>query len=599
MVQNRALKLRLQKGEGDEIEIDDKDDDSSKGSKKYKSSKDDEKIDYKGKFAMYYARILFFSFLSDSKFKSLQELIIAINDVDENHRIANNLNLGTDVLSLFQEHINPFVLSELDYKIHNINSLSNDTAILPIIRASNAMKKFSRLSDSEIVTPEIVTDKIIDLFPKEAINTSSLLLDIASKQGEFVYAVYKKYGKDVANNFYSITTSKIAFEFTRKVYKLLELNLENIERKYTSYDLISEKMLIENGHIKINNIKMKFNAIVGNPPYQQAISKNLKNKSLSRQIFPDFIKLSVGLNPDYLSLVTPSRWFTGDAQDKSFLRLREFFQENNHIQSIVNIPISDSVFPSVEIAGGINYFLYNPKFSGDIDFTEYYGEDDINTYKRPLFEDGLDIILTSGFSHKIISKVKKGDFRSLTQITKGRNAFGILGKSVNEVSIPSKKKGFYELRCKHEEIRYVETSRITKNRDLSERWKIFISKSNGGAGLLSDKKQVSILGKPFLGYPQSVCTDSLIPIGDFKTKFEAKALMSYIKTKFLRYMVGILKTSQNISQNVYKYVPLQNFTPESDIDWRKSIGEIDQQLYKKYELSKGQIKFIEKKIKAI
>ena len=592
----QGLEIEPSEGEGDDIdtggkpekgEKPDEDDNDSK------TSKGEVKVDYKGKFAMYYARILFFSFLTDSEVKSLQEIIDEINDNDDNFRIATHLNLEIEILSLFQKHINPFVLSELDYKIHNINSLANDITISPIDRASNAMKKFSRLSDSEIVTPEIVTDKIMKSLPADAITESTLLLDIASKQGEFVYATYKKFGKEVAQNFYSIPTSKIAYEFTRKVYKLLELNIENIEPNYTSYDLIEQNDLIEDENILINSKTMKFNVIVGNPPYQQTISDNSKNKSLSRQIFPDFIKISIGLNSDYLSLVTPSRWFTGDAQDKSFLRLREFFQENNHIQSIVNIPISSSVFPAVEISGGINYFLYNPKHNDDIEFTEYYDEENTNTFKRPLFEEGLDIILSSGFSHNIISKVKKDDFKSITEITKGRNAFGILGKNANEISSTTKKKGYYVLRCKHEEIRYVDKTLITKNIELADKWKIFISKSNGGAGLLTDNNAVSILGKPYLAEPKSACTDSLIPIGDFATKFEAEALASYLKTKFLRYMVGILKTSQNILQNVYQFVPLQDFTPKSDIDWSKSIEEIDQQLYKKYKLNKEEKEFIE------
>lgn len=105
---------------------------------------------------MYYARILFFSFLTDSTVKSLQEIINAIINDENNLRIATHLNLEADILVLFQKHINPFILSELDYKISNINSLANDNTISPIERASNAMKKFSRLSDSEIVTPEIV-----------------------------------------------------------------------------------------------------------------------------------------------------------------------------------------------------------------------------------------------------------------------------------------------------------------------------------------------------------------------------------------------------------------------------------------------------------
>lgn len=596
----QGIEIKPSLGDGDEFDLEDEpetDDETGENTKKSKASEDEVETDYKGQFAMFYARILFFAFLTDSRIKSLEEVISSINDNADNKRIASNLNLDEKILILFKKHNNYFIGSQLDYKIQNINSLANDTAISPIERASNAMKKFSRLSDSEIVTPEIVTDKIINGLPAKAIDKSTMLLDIAAKQGEFVYAIYKKFGKEVANKFYSIPTSKIAYEFTRKVYKLLELDVKNIEENYTSYDLIKENKFIEKETIKINNKKMKFNVIVGNPPYQQTISSHSKNKSLSRQIFPDFIYLTIGLNPKYLSLVTPSRWFTGDAQDKSFLKLREFFQNNNKIESIVNIPISNKVFPDVEISGGINYFLYNQSYQGNVKFTEYYDEQNQITNERPLFEDGLDIILSSSFSYNIISKVKSKNFKSITAITKGRNAFGILGKDAEKISIGTSKDSYYELRCKYEEIRYVAKKYITKNEDLADKWKVFISKGNGGAGLLTDNKEVSILGKPYIGKPKSVCTDSLIPIGNFNTKSEAVALSSYIRTKFVRFMIGILKTSQNVLQNVYQFVPLQNFKTDSDIDWSKSIEEIDKQLYKKYGLTKEEIKFIESMIK--
>jgi hypothetical protein len=598
----QGIEIKGAKGDGDELETDGvseggENGNGDVGSSKPSSGNGEIEIDYKGKFAMYYARILFFSFLTDSKVKSLQEIITCIKENQNNIRIASNLNLDNKILSLFEKHINPFVLSELDYKIHNINTLANDTTLSPILRASNAMKKFSRLSDSEIVTPETVTDKIINGLPAKAITKSTLLLDIASKQGEFVYAIYKIYGKEVASNFYSIPTSKIAYEFTRKVYKLLELNVSNIEANYTTYDLIKENTIAQKDNLKLNNKNMKFDVIVGNPPYQQTISSNSKNKSLSRQIFPDFIYLSINLNPKYLSLVTPSRWFTGDAQDKSFLKLREYFKKNNKIQSIVNIPISSSVFPDVEISGGINYFLYNQNHKGKVSFTEYYDEDHQITNERPLFEDGLDIILSSSFSYNIISKVTSNEFQSITSITKGRNAFGILGMDAERISKPTHTGNLYELRCKYEEIRYVDKKYVTKNIDLAENWKVFISKGNGGAGLLTDNKEVSILGKPYIGKPKSVCTDSLIPIGNFKTKSEAIALSSFIKSKFFRFMIGILKTSQNVLQNVYQFVPLQDFSSKSDIDWSKSIEEIDKQLYKKYRLTKEEISFIESMIK--
>ena len=139
----QGLEIKPSEGE-DELQSGDKPeegDTSENEGQEISSSKDDEKIDYKGKFAMYYARILF-SFLTNSKVKSLEEIIEVINDLEDNLRIASNLNLETPILSLFQQHINPFVLSELDYKIQHINSLANDfTTISPIERANKCNDK--------------------------------------------------------------------------------------------------------------------------------------------------------------------------------------------------------------------------------------------------------------------------------------------------------------------------------------------------------------------------------------------------------------------------------------------------------------------------
>jgi hypothetical protein len=526
----------------------------------------------------------------------LKEIITAIDSDENNTRIARNLDLKKEILVLLHDAINPFTLSILDYKIQNINSLANDHSLQPISRAGNAMKKFSRLSESEIVTPEKITDEMVSILPDGAVTNSTILLDIAAKQGEFVYAAYKKHGKAVADNFYSIPTSKIAYEFTRKVYTLLELDVSHIIADYTSYDLLEENNIIENDQIKIGDTYMKFDVIVGNPPYQENISSNSKNASLSKQLFPAFIEAFIKLNSSYLSLITPSRWFTGDAQDKSFLKLREYIKENNHIQKISNYPNSRKIFPDVEL-GSVNYFLYNPNYTGNVEFTEYSDDENKIITIRPLFEVGLDIILSNGRNYRLIQKIKSDDFVSITTITQGRNAFGIIGKNVNDISTKEKSKGDYEIRCKYEEIRYIKKEYITKNINIADSWKVLISKGNGGAGLLTDNKEVAILGKPYIGKPKSVCTDSLIPIGCFTTEFEAVALSNYIKTKFFRYMIGLLKVSQNVLQNVYQFVPLQDFTSASDIDWNQSVADIDQQLYAKYGLSDEEVAFIEGMIK--
>jgi hypothetical protein len=245
--------------------------------------------------------------------------------------------------------------------------------------------------------------------------------------------------------------------------------------------------------------------------------------------------------------------------------------------------------------------LYDKSYSGDVKFTECY-ENECNSSLRPLFEDGLDIIISMNRLVSILDKVRKSDgFTPMTTITYGRNAFGIVGKKsiLNKITSEEYFPGAVEVRCAYEEIRYTKKSTITKNIELVNKWKVFTSKGNGGAGILSDNKAVSILGKAYIGKPQSVCTDSLIPIGSFDTQFEAESLQKYMTGKFFRFMIGILKVSQNVSQNVYQLVPLQDFTSNSDIDWNKSISEIDQQLYAKYGLAKDEIDYIESKIKVM
>jgi hypothetical protein len=142
------------------------------------------------------------------------------------------------------------------------------------------------------------------------------------------------------------------------------------------------------------------------------------------------------------------------------------------------------------------------------------------------------------------------------------------------------------------EIRYAKKSDITKNQNILDSWKIIISKSAGDPA-----KDSKIIGNPYIGSPGTACTDTFIPIGNFDNREEALNLQKYLKTKFSRYMVSIMKISQNVYQNVYEFVPVQNFTNKSDIDWSKYLSEIDKQLYKKYGLSKDEIDFIETHVK--
>ena len=594
----QGLEIEPSEGEGDDIDTDDKPDGDDKPDKRDKEtdSEKDDKVDYKGKFAMYYARILFFSFLTDSKIKSLEEIITAIIDSEENLRIATNLNLEKEILSLFQEYINPFILSELDYKIQNINSLANDSTISPIERASNAMKKFSRLSVSEIVTPEIVTDKMINSLPENAIQDETKILDIAAKQGEFVYAIYKKFGKEVANNFYSIPTSKIAYEFTRKVYSLLELDTDNIEAEYTSYELIEENDLIEDETIKINNNNMKFNVIVGNPPYQESDGGA---QASAKPIYHHFVNIAKQLNPNYSCIIMPTRWYAGG---KGLDTFRDQMLNDKNISELHDFLNPEIIFPNTNNRGGICFFLRDKNYDNSEDLTKVftYGDNLIPTLNsRSLKTEDSDILIRHGIAVEILQKVKSNEkFKSFEENISSRRPFGLDGNVVKNQTIfrPTKKGLKSPILCygRGKQIGYLNKEQISKNTKWIDKYKVFAPYANNIGTELNDDNL-----NAFVGVPNTISTETYIVIGaDLDlNKESANNLTNYCFTKFTRFMHSLPKVSQHGTSKTYKFVPLQDFTSKSDINWTKSIEEIDQQLYKKYKLSIEEIEFIEKMIK--
>ena len=594
----QGLEIPPAKGEGDEIDIDDTSDndkDENEGNAKSKSKEDEAVNDYKGQFAMYYARILFFAFLTDSRVKSLQETINHIKGNADNLRIASNLSLEITILDLFQKHINPFILSELDYKIHNINSLANDSAISPIERASNAMKKFSRLSDSEIVTPEIVTDKIISGLPAKAVDKNTMLLDIASKQGEFVYAVYKKFGKDVANNFYSIPTSKIAYEFTRKVYNLLELDMKLIEENFTSYDLIKENDLIEADAIKINNKKMKFNVIVGNPPYQQSDGGA---QASAKPIYNLFVDVAKQLNPSNIAMIMPTRWFAGGRGLNEF---RDQMLNDTHISELHDFLKPELIFQNINLRGGICYFLWDKAYDNTKELTKVFTyRDDLNPKmnNRSLKTEDSDILIRHSIGIEMINKINShSDFESFEKHISSLRPFGFRGYFTKDDKFRDSKKGLKNpVICygKGKQTGFLEREEITKNTEWIDKFKVYTPRANNIGTELNDDNLNS-----FVGIPNTICTESYLVIGvDLElNQSSATNLCKYLTTKFARFQHSLGKASQDATSKTFRFVPTQNFTNNSDIDWSKSTVEIDKQLYAKYKLTKEEIEFIEEMIK--
>lgn len=478
--------------------------------------------------------------------------------------------------------------------------------------------------DSELDEPRYVDQGDVT---KETLNNPyTNILEINSKTGLYplyvTYSIYRlmirnneisfdkklqAWDEVVYDNIYVICKTPMAKAITRRTllgYRKGRMNAhafdDLVNQMKEKQSQLIQKIKAPNFWNKGGN-EMKFNAIVGNPPYQENISSLNDNSSLSKQLFPYFIIGAISLKAKYISLITPSRWFTAEAQDKSFIKLREFIKNNNHFVSIFNFANNKLVFPNVEIAGGVNYFLFSANYSGNVLFEEKYENNQI-IMKRPLFEEGIDIIIAQNKSVDIIHKIKsKNGFIGLSTIATGRNPFGIVGKesSLIKISRDNPFDNSIKLYCAHEIIKYINAGTITKGIDILKSYKVFTSKANGGAGLLGDDKSVQIIGKSYVALPMEACTDSLIAIGCYQTYEETVNLQKYMTTKFLRYLAGVLKTSQNLYQGIYQFVPIQDFTKKSDIDWSKSIVEIDKQLYIKYNLTQDEIDFIESKIKPL
>ena len=377
----------------------------------------------------------------------INNLTDVINSYDNNQRLARHIGLEKNVLEILaQELRQPYVRSDLDNKISNANALLADDTIKVSEKVGRAIQSFKRISESEVFTPRRITELMID----GVVNDMDLsdfnehpkkFIDLASKSGIYLLVLYEKLlesnvDENIARkSLYAIATSSIAYEFTRKVFELMEFPVENIlDIDYaSSYDLINEN----NREYTTDGVKqyyfkgdenMKFDVVVGNPQYNESISATGGNSSLSKQLFPSFIEMATSMGAESVSLITPSRWFTADAQDHSFVKLREYVKNNNHFKKIYSFPNSKQIFPGVEIAGGVSFFIFKSDYEGNVDFIENYSGSEIEA-SIPLFENGLDIIIPMSELVNILRKVsnKKG-FISMTTITKGRNAFGIVGK---------------------------------------------------------------------------------------------------------------------------------------------------------------------------
>jgi site-specific DNA-methyltransferase (adenine-specific) len=328
---------------------------------------------------------------------------------------------------------------------------------------------------------------------------------------------------------------------------------------------------------------MKFDVIIGNPPYQ--LSDGGAQAS-AKPIYHLFVEQAKKLNPRYLTMIIPARWFAGG---KGLDNFRESMLNDNRIRVLVDYLVSDEVFPGVSIEGGVCYFLWNRDNKGKCLVKTKYGKIE-NVLERQLLEKGYDTFIRYNGAISIIKKISRFKEKSFSEIVSSRKPFGLPTNFTNfkEKEFPNSIKIYA-----NKKTGYIAESKITQNLKWINQYKIFISRAYG----MGKNEPYQVLNKPFLGEKNTCCTETYLVIGPFDDKKEAENVISYIKTKFLRFLVLLIKNTQHATSKVYKFVPLQDFSSNSDIDWDKPIPEIDKQLYKKYNLTQEEIDFIESMIR--
>lgn len=593
---SKGIEIRAVEGEEAELELQGEDSQAEATTSATPAKPNDqattkeERKNWAKKLATYYAQILFYAFLTESAVSSLSDIIQTIEASEDNRRIARHVGLKLSILRLLYQKSNIFSLRGLDYKIENLNSLMQDSAISPMRRVEVAMAKFGRLSSSEVVTPQSVALEMINALKEDTITSTTKILDIASKQGEFTRAFISKYGTSVSENIYALPTSSVSYEFTRKVYTLLGLDTKHVIINFTTYDLLDPKhkdSLIQ----QLNN--MNFDLVIGNPPYQQADGGAAAS---AKPIYQEFVNIAKEVSTKYVSMIMPARWYTGG---KGLDEFRKTMLSDKHIKLLYDYQRPDEVFPDTNNRGGLCFIVRDNNFDNTLSLPEVVsnrGNQEIVSQARSIKTDGLEMFIRHQEAISILEKVTRAmSFIPLSQHMSKRKPFGI---ESNIIKTPH-----WHLEIQDGDIScigkglskgFIPSSLVTNNLEAIDLWKVLVPRANNIGTELNDDNLNSEVCPP-----QSICTEAYLFIGIGLQLNEKHAINAsvYMRTKFARFMHSLSKTSHDATSKTYRFVPLQDFTTQSDLDWSKSIPEIDQQLYAKYGLSKEEIAFIEGSIK--
>lgn len=388
--------------------------------------------------------------------------------------------------------------------------------------------------------------------------------------------------KTLAENIFVICKTPMAKSITRRTlrgFRSAKVNARYFEDLINTIQNKPKQFIerISNGasYWKANNdTNMRFNAIVGNPPYQVNVGTTKENYGML--IFQEFVQIGKTLSPMYLSMIFPSRWFTGGRGLEEF---RKEMLNDNRICKITDFVDSTDCFPTVDIAGGINYILWDKNYNGLCEFTGVH-----RTRKSCMMRklNEFDIFPRHNEAISILNKVRSKN--TIAPFFSTQTPFGFV------TTFRGKANTFEEALALHTSggVTYVSRSEVSRNSQWIDCWKVIISMATAEHAGIPDKKGMfRVLSTTKILQPTEICTQSYLVAGVFNSKEECVNYISYLKTKFVRILTLQALTSQHLGADKFKFVPLQDFTrPWTDAD-----------LYAKYNLSPDEISYIESLIK--
>jgi site-specific DNA-methyltransferase (adenine-specific) len=478
----------------------------------------------------------------------------------------------------------------------------------------------ANLSNDEVFTPPVLANGMLDLLPKELWqNKDAKFLDPVSKSGVFLREIAKRLmvglEKQIpnkqkridhifTNQLFGIAITELTSLLSRRSvycskaangrysivegFKVVEGNIRfnrgehswvNRKCEYcgASQEFYSREEVLENHAYEFIHtedpqeiFKMKFDVIIGNPPYQLNDGGGMGTSATP--IYQMFIQQAKKLNPRFLSMIVPSRWFSGG---KGLDEFREEMLNDRRLKKVVDYFDSGECFPGVDISGGVCYFLWDRENAGDCEVVSIQNGNK-STMIRPLLEAGADSFIRFNEAIPIVRKTRGA---SLEAIVSPRRPFSL------RADVPIKETAFdNSIKCySYPKSGYIDKNEVIKNIDWTKKYKVYIAKAYGERGSFP----YLVTAKPFLGEKASVCSETYLVVGPFDSAAHAKNALMYLTTRFARFLVLLKKNTQNAAKGVYSFVPMQDF---SEV-WT------DEKLYKKYKLTKKEIDFIESMVR--